>query len=58
MEDQAHLLQRASQCRRLAGVITNPNDPAISQVLQMADELEARAAALKSERKSPDRLIC
>jgi hypothetical protein len=52
MEDEAHLLQRASQCRRLAGGITNPNDPAIARLLEMAEELEAQAAALKSERKS------
>jgi hypothetical protein len=50
MEDEAHLLQRASQCRRLARDITNPNDPAVARLIEMAEELEAQAAALKTRR--------
>lgn len=50
MEDETHLLQRASQCRRLAKGITNPNDLAVVRLLEMAQELEAQAAALKTRR--------
>jgi hypothetical protein len=45
MEGAAYFTAKASQCRRLAESITNPNDRAIVALIAMAEELEARAAA-------------
>jgi hypothetical protein len=45
MTEEAFLLERAAQCRRLARVIP-ATDPAAKTLIAFAEELEARAAAL------------
>ena len=48
MEDDATLLLMAAKCRRLAEAIPNANDPVVAHLLQLAQELEARIAAVKN----------
>jgi hypothetical protein len=42
-ETVALLREKAARCRRLADSIVNQNDPVVSALLTMADELEAMA---------------
>jgi hypothetical protein len=37
------LREKAAQCRRLADLMANRNDPAVSALLAMADEFEVKA---------------
>ena len=44
-----YLREKATQCRRLANGIFNQSDPAVARLLEVADELDARAQAAESE---------
>ena len=46
MEDAVYFTEKAAQCRRIASHIANPNDCAVAALIAMAEEFEARAAAL------------
>lgn len=52
MESSTYFREKAAQCRRLAKVILTKNDPAIAALLALADEFDARAAALTAREKA------
>jgi len=41
--------EKAAQCRRLAATIINQNDPAVSNLMAMADEFASKAVAADAE---------
>jgi hypothetical protein len=54
MESSAFLRDKAEQCRRLARSIMVPDDPAVTALLNMAAEFEAKAAALENREDDPE----
>jgi len=44
-----YFMEKAARCRRLAGKIANPADPALAGLLNLAVEFEAKAASLRRE---------
>jgi hypothetical protein len=51
-ESADYFRKKAEQCRRLAGSISNSNDPAVASLLALAVEFEAKAVALTAEEAS------
>jgi hypothetical protein len=58
MESSADFREQAKRCRRLARSVTVRADPLIAALLNMATELDAKAAALEAREgpaKAPGR---
>lgn len=52
MENGDYFRQKAEQCRRLAGAVSNPRDPVVANLLALAVEFEAKAVAVAAEEAS------
>jgi hypothetical protein len=50
----AKLRAAAARCRRLAGTIIIPDEPALRRLLDLADEYDARASALERSAAGPE----
>lgn len=52
MENAAYFIEKAAQCRRLADLIVNQDDPAVQALRVLAEEFEAKATAYVAREKA------